>query len=643
MLKEITKNLKLNDFLKNHIVTNLKVGRDNTFALYFDITLDPESNVYHKNVILLDLNSFQLSQLDLPFEPDDFVVNNSEIIFKVIKNGSTTFYLYVHSDKKLTNLNSIPFEARIFAVNEDKIYFTAVVQEQDYNENIKCSQRGPFYLEGCRGVGNGVTGLFQSNHDGKDITLISSLDMDLDQLDFDFVNNRIVFSAYKKENVKPVSSAVYLYDIEKESMKVLFNKNYRISNVQSINENLVVFTGVDLDKHSRNDNQQIYQINLYTGLTKVLGKFQNKSNEHPGVVTDSFFSSSQSIQKFKEDFYFKLVEADRDMIYRINMDGDCKSIETGMKNIGSFCVTEKGIILAGLKSLKLSELYFFSKEKNKQITHHNAWLDHISLSKSETVSCTIDKVEIEGYVFPPVNIQKDSSYPAVLMIHGGPKKIYSDVFSHDIQLLCANGYYVLCANPMGSDGRGDDFSNIRGHFGDLPYRQLMGFTDKVLKIFPQIDENSLGVSGGSYGGYMTNFIITQTSRFKAAVSERGISNLMTAFTSSDIGYQYIFEYLGNEITPWTDPVITMEASPIYQAHRATTPTLFIHGKNDHRCHYTESLNMFSALNYHGIETRMCLFDKENHSLVVRGKPQSKIRRYKEFISWFDRFLKRGLS
>ncbi|MCD6321406.1 MAG: S9 family peptidase, partial [Clostridiales bacterium] len=414
-----------------------------------------------------------------------------------------------------------------------------------------------------------------------------------------------------------------------------------ISYVQSMTSDIVLIMGINLDECSRNDNHQIYQIDIRTGKLKTLGDKLDRSNEVPGVVTDSVFSPSLPIQKFKDDFYFKQVERDREMLYRINLKGNYEAINTGMKTINSFCVTDKGIFLIGLHKLKLSELYFFSQGKLSQLSLHNQWLEDLFLSKAERMIINADNIEIDGFVFPPIDIRDDQHYPAVLMIHGGPKMIYSDVFAHDIQLLCANGYYVFCANPMGSDGRGDDFLNIRGSFGELPYKQLMAFTDGVLEKYPAIDIDHLGVSGGSYGGYMTNYIITRTSRFQAAVSERGISNLMTAFTSSDIGYQFIFEYLGNKITPWSDPIKAIESSPIYLADKATTPTLFIHGKNDYRCHYTESLNMFSALKYHGIETRMCLFEDENHGLVVHGRPRSKMRRYEEFLSWFNKFLKKG--
>jgi dipeptidyl aminopeptidase/acylaminoacyl peptidase len=219
--------------------------------------------------------------------------------------------------------------------------------------------------------------------------------------------------------------------------------------------------------------------------------------------------------------------------------------------------------------------------------------------------------------------------------------VYTAAYSHDIQLLCARGYYVFCANPMGSDGRGNRFQNIRGTFSDLPFRQLMAFTDRVLQTYPEIDPARLGVTGGSYGGYMTNTIVTRTDRFAAAVSERSISNLFTFFSTSDIGLHFASEYISDVSSARNDVPQLLRGgkdSPIHDARNVVTPTLFIHGRNDRRCHYTESLNMYSLLQYHGVESKFCLFEEENHGLAVKGRPQSRLRRFKELLSWFDRFL-----
>ena len=630
--------IKLKDFLKNNILTNLKINESQTKALYFVNTLNIEKNNYEKEVIVLEFKTLKSNKMELPFIPDDFYFKGDMIIFKVIKKDNTLFYSYNEDIEEIIN---IPFVVNDIAFSDEEFYFISEIQKFDSKTIIKCSKTGPFYENGKGIVGNSIVSLFKSSMDVKDISLITSLDMDIDQIDFDLKNNRIMFTAFDVKKLKAIKSNVYSYNILSQEIKLHTENNYRISYIKSMDKNKMIFTGVNLNERSRNDNQQLYLVDEAKGNVKRLGDYVDLSNENPSIVTDSVFSTSKPIKKYKDDFYYLRVNRDREMLYRINLNGEITEIDTGLKVINSYEVVDNGILLIGLNDLKLHELYFYSNGNLKQISNYNKWLEEYKLSKPEKLNFDYEDIEFDGYVFKPISFDENKNYPAVLIIHGGPKMIYSDVYSHDVQLLCSKGYFVFYFNPMGSDGRGDEFANIRGSFGKKPFKQFMKFTDEVLKKYKSIDEKRLGVTGGSYGGYMTNYIIGHTKRFSAAVSERGISSMMTAFTSSDIGYKFIYEYMGNNDTPWSNMDAYIEESPITYADNVETPTLFIHGKDDYRCHYTESLNMYSALNYLGVDSKICLFDGEHHGLVVSGKPQSKERRYSEMIDWFDKYLKRG--
>lgn len=165
----------------------------------------------------------------------------------------------------------------------------------------------------------------------------------------------------------------------------------------------------------------------------------------------------------------------------------------------------------------------------------------------------------------------------------------------------------------------------------------MGFVDVVLERYPSIDQNRLGVTGGSYGGFMTNWIIGHTDRFKAAASQRSIANWVSMGCTTDIGYYFSDDQIGT--TPWEDADKLWEASPLKYADKVKTPTLFIHSEQDYRCWLVEGLQMFTALKYHGVESRLCMFRGENHDLSRSGKPQQRIRRLREISDWFERYLK----
>lgn len=245
--------------------------------------------------------------------------------------------------------------------------------------------------------------------------------------------------------------------------------------------------------------------------------------------------------------------------------------------------------------------------------------------------------QIEGFALLPDGFDAGGRWPAVLQVHGGPKLAYGPVFHHEMQLMRAQGYVVLYCNPRGSDGRGNRFMDVRGRYGCEDYNDIMAFVDDALARWPQIDPARIGVCGGSYGGFMVNWIIGHTHRFACAVSQRSISNMLSMFCTSDIGYRFVADQCA--ATPWQDPETLWRQSPLAYAHNAKTPTLFIHGNEDYRCDRSEGMQMFTALRYHGVESRLCLFEGENHELSRGGTPTRRLRRLAEITAWLDRYLK----
>ena len=629
---------QIKDLLKNRIISNLKVDEEKNLAIYFVNSPHVGENRLKKSIVILNTDTMKEEGLILPFEPEDYVFNEEGVVFVERKSGNSILWSYDLTEKRSYRLVEVPFSIKTFSIGSEYLYFTAEVQDENAGSNVKCSEYSPFYQEGRGIVGSNVTGLFRSSLDSTEISLISSLDMDVDRIDYDLDKCLIMFTSFKKARIKPVASDVYTYDICKESLDCHTEGNLRVGCLKIMTEKELLFMAVNLDRKSRNDNQQIYIIDLKNKQIKRLGEEVDYSNEYPGIATDCVFTNSRPVQKKGSWLYHIRVQRDREMLCRINLDGHMEYINTGIKEINGYCLMEEGILISGLKGLKLDELYLYSDQVLQQITTYNRWLDEVKLSRPEKLTFNHDDCEFDGWVYGPQEIEEGKTYPGILMTHGGPKMIYSDVYFHDVQVLTSCGYYVFYMNPKGSDGRGDRFSDIRGHFGSVAFNELMDFTDRVLYKYKKIDGESLGVMGGSYGGYMTNYIISHTDRFKAAVSERGISNLLASFTSSDIGYKFIYEYMGNRDLPWDNPQAYMEESPITYVNRVKTPTLFIHGKDDRRCHYTESMNMFNALNFLGLDTRICIFENENHGLHVRGRPLSKLKRYEELVGWFGKYL-----
>lgn len=211
------------------------------------------------------------------------------------------------------------------------------------------------------------------------------------------------------------------------------------------------------------------------------------------------------------------------------------------------------------------------------------------------------------------------------------------VYYHEMQYWANHGYYVIYCNPRGGESRGNEFGYICGRFGTIDYDDIMAFCDEALKAYPDMDEKHMGVTGGSYGGFMTNWIIGHTNRFAAAASQRGIANFVSMEGTSDIGTLFAERQI--LATTHTNLDKMWNQSPLKYADRCTTPTLFIHSEEDYRCWMVEALQMYSTLIHHGVPTRLCLFHGENHELSRGGKPKGRIRRLQEITAWMDKYLK----
>lgn len=294
-----------------------------------------------------------------------------------------------------------------------------------------------------------------------------------------------------------------------------------------------------------------------------------------------------------------------------------------------------------MEQYELPEIYRIAVdtgEKTKLTDFGGAYLASHEVSKPEKLSFLSENGEqVEGFVIKPAGFDPEKSYPGVLMIHGGPKWSYSASFTHLMQCMAAEGMFVFFCNPHGGDGYGESFLNMVRSWGKEDYLHCMEFTDQVLKKYPQLDEKRLGVTGGSYGGYMTNWIIGHTDRFAAAVSQRGISNLVTEGLLSDIGERLMRESGGQEDF-WSNEALFWEMSPLKYVKNVHTPTLVIHSDHDFRCYPGEAAQFFTALKQNGVPSELLLFHGDSHGLSRSGKPSHRIVRVEAITGWFKRYL-----
>jgi len=225
-------------------------------------------------------------------------------------------------------------------------------------------------------------------------------------------------------------------------------------------------------------------------------------------------------------------------------------------------------------------------------------------------------------------------------VHGGPRASYGETFFHEMQLWVSRGFVVFYTNIKGSDGRGDAFADIRDDYGGTDFRNLMDFTDAVMAKYPNIDPAKVCETGGSYGGFMTNWIIGHTDRFCACASQRSISNWISFSFIADIGLHFGPDQCGAESGFGDKNVEKLwNHSPLKYADKVKTPTLFIHSDEDYRCPLPEGMQMMQALACRDVETRLVIFHGENHELSRSGKPLHRMRRLQEITDWFEKHTK----
>ena len=277
----------------------------------------------------------------------------------------------------------------------------------------------------------------------------------------------------------------------------------------------------------------------------------------------------------------------------------------------------------------------FGEEPRRLTGHNDALLQELRLAAVERITFpSSDGTEIQGFVTKPPGFEEGRRYPTILWIHGGPVAQYSTSFQSTWQLFAANGYLVVAANPRGSSGRGEAFSHaIWADWGNLDYEDVNAAVDHVIER-GWADPERLGVGGWSYGGILTNYVITKTTRFHAAVSGSSETEYRAAYGNDHYQLEWELE-LG---LPWENPELYNRLSPISRVHHVTTPTLVLCGEKDWNVPLSQSENLYQSLRRLGVPTELIIYPGQSHGIRL---PSFQKDRYQRYLAWFNRFLKSG--
>lgn len=335
-------------------------------------------------------------------------------------------------------------------------------------------------------------------------------------------------------------------------------------------------------------------------------------------------------------------------VYRFGSDGTAQRCTWGERHVYQYALSLDGryLVAAAATPYHPGELYRIdlqSKEEFRLTGANDALLQELDFPVPEELwAKTEDGCRLQGWILKPKtgDGQAPSSLPAVLYIHGGPHAMYSSAYHHEFQLYAAQGYAVVYANPRGSFGYGQEFAKAcLGDLGGRDYHDLLDFLDTALELHPELDQSRLGVAGGSYGGFMANWIIGHTRRFRAAFTHRSISNWLSFYGTSDIGIEYTEAEIG--ANPWDDAAKLWERSPLAYLKAVEAPLLILHGEQDMRCPIGQAEELYVGLKRLGKVAELVRFPASNHSMLKSGKPSFRRESWDRGIAWFGRFLQEG--
>ncbi|HRE51278.1 MAG TPA: S9 family peptidase [Flavitalea sp.] len=337
--------------------------------------------------------------------------------------------------------------------------------------------------------------------------------------------------------------------------------------------------------------------------------------------------------------FFTAGDAGSTQLYSVSAEGDIQTEIAGKFTVREYAISHTGKEIALVRTgiTEPPELYLYSLTQGAQplqLTGINAFVgEERIVADAETFWFTsVDQVNVQGWLMKPVGYEEGAKFPLALVIHGGPHNMFGYDFEERMQLLASHGFGVVFINPRGSHGYGQTFS--RGcvlNWGGTDYKDLMAGVDHVIAQHSWIDADRLVVTGQSYGGFMSNWIITQTDRFKAAVVDGGLSNLVS-FAGTSLYYSLIeAEFNGK---PWENYPLLWQWSPLRNAKNVVTPTLFLHGDKDNEVPVSQAEEMFYALKSKGVETVFVRYFGEGHGWRPNLLPENRQDVLERTIDWF---------
>ncbi len=647
------KQITIDDFTKIKYLSNPTFSKNGKMYAYNVSVSNLETNSYdsyiylHKNNTDIKLTNgkhelgfFFLDDTNIVFQSDrkDSKANGSKF-YKISTEGGEAelfleFPIGVSKLHKLTNGNFLvlgtfdPKWPDLYKGEEDYIK-----KSKDYykeNEDYEFIEENPWWWNGSTFTRGVKQALYLFDSESHKLELLSDASLSVGSIYVSNDEKYIYYSATKNSpKLEFNSSNIYSLNLETKTSELIISCNdLNVGEICFLNNEIILIG--NHNEYGMNTNPDFYTFNPSTKEISLRAKFGEAIGSSVG--SDVRYGSGSVLKVVEDTIYFIATIFDSAYLYSYK-DGVITKVIDREGSIDSFDVYKDKLIMVALYDMAPQEIY---NEQLSPVTSFNLeFKNEKDIIVPETFNYMSNGKELHGFVLKPREFDPNKKYPAVFDIHGGPKTVYGPVFYHEMQFWANQGYFVFFTNPTGSDGRGNEFADIRGKYGTVDYEDLMNFCDEVINRYKEIDTTHIFETGGSYGGFMTNWIIGHTNRFKACASQRSIANWASFYGISDIGIGFSRDQQASSI--FDDYEKLWFHSPLKYAKNVETPTLFIHSECDYRCPVAEGMQMYTALVDKGIDTKLVYFKGENHDLSRSGKPKHRIKRLEEITNWFIKY------
>lgn len=655
------KQLPLGQLSKFKYLSNLQANPSKNKAAFTLATTNLEKNQYERSIWLFQnekVKPLTTSGKDLSFLWDD----DSTILFASKRDNEQeateeTPYYRISTDggeaqKAFTlkvNVKQIEkIKDHMYLVvalthtNEPKLYEKSdkkrkkILDKRKEESYFDIIEEIPWWFNGAQITDNLRNRLFIFDEKKDSLQPITPKYFNVDQFTITEDKQRVLVTGIDFRDVSPLHNHLVEVSLDTLKMTPLIESDaWSMGSIEELEGEIVVVSS-DTTRQVLNQNRQFRQLNRETKTLETIDNRELLLGNSIG--SDVRLGGSKILLKEDNTLLYNATISDHSELIQFDLN-ESRQILNFDGSIDGFCLIDEQLLVIGQHEMDLQEVYLIKQGKPEKISDFNTdAIKNYFVSKPEVFEFESHGDTLKGYVLLPENFETDKTYPAILDIHGGPKTAYGTIYYHEMQVWVNKGYVVFYTNPHGSDGVDDQFSDIFGKYGTIDYDDIMKLTDEVLERYPNIDTKRLGVTGGSYGGFMTNWIIGHTNRFKTAVTQRSISNWISFGGVSDIGYYFAPDQIRGDIYSLEGQQKLWDHSPLKYVNQMETPTLIIHSKYDYRCPIDQGYQLFTALKQKGVASKMVILNEENHDLSRSGKPKARLVRLQEMTKWFDKYL-----